>query len=147
MTFTQDYADNARLAEAVVTETLEAWKNGLDAFFGPLQAGPSIGAFPRFDVAKAVELEFQFIKQLVDVNYAYARRLAEATNTVNGAVRNHIEGLNTAVYAQVQDVAEATQSAVDTLEGSVREAASEVERVWLEGVQKFEDAARAQYGR
>jgi len=145
MTLTQDYADTARRAESVFTDTLETWKNGLDAFTAPVQAFvPSTGTFPQFDAAEAVELQFKFIKRVVEVNYEYARQLAEASNTVSGAVRQHIEGLSTAVFEQVQSVAEATQGVVEDLEESVRETADEVERVQREALQASEKVEREQ---
>ena len=145
MTLPQDYADTARQLEAMFTDGLETWKSNLDFFAAPVQAFPSPGTFSRFDAAEAVDLQFQFIKDVVDVNYEYARELAEATNTVTGAVRNHIEGLSTAVFAHAQGVAEATYSAVDTFEESVRVTTQEVERLQTEALAQAEKVAREQY--
>jgi tRNA uridine 5-carbamoylmethylation protein Kti12 len=145
MTLTQDYAHTARRAESVFTDSLEAWKHGLDAFTAPVQALPRTAMFPGFDAAEAVELQFTFIKRVLDVNYHYARQLAEATDTVAGAVLEHIEGLSTAVVEQVQGVAEATQNAVDTLEESVRETSDEIERLQHEARHRVDNAARERY--
>ncbi len=43
MTLTQDYAATARRAESIITEALDAWKNGLNAMTAPLQAFPTHG--------------------------------------------------------------------------------------------------------
>jgi tRNA uridine 5-carbamoylmethylation protein Kti12 len=148
MTLTHDYAATTRRAESVLTDALDNWKNGLNAITAPLQAFPSNGSlptFPQFDAAEAVELQFQFVKRVVDVNYGYARQLAEATNTVTDAVRQHIEGLSSAVLEQLQSVSEATQSAVDTLEDSVRETADEAEKAEREQRKAARDAAREHY--
>jgi hypothetical protein len=145
MPLTYDYNATTRRAESVLTDALDNWKNGLNAFTAPLQALPSAGSlpnFPQFDAAEAVELQFNFVKRVTDVNYGYARQLAEATNTVTDAVRQHLEGLNTAVLEQMQSVSQATQSVVDTLEDSVRENADEAERVQRETRQEAEKAER-----
>jgi hypothetical protein len=144
MTLTQDFAASTRRAESVLTEVLDSWKNGLNAFTTPLQAFPSTDSFPRFDAAEAVELQFKFIKRITDVNYEYARQLADATNTVTGAVREHIDGLNSAMIEQFQSVSGVAQSAVDTFEDSVRQTADEVQRVQREAQQQVEKAERDQ---
>jgi hypothetical protein len=92
MTQTHDFVTTTRRAESLFTEALDDWKNGLGALTAPFQALPSAGNFPQFDAAEAVELQFNFIKRAVDVNYGYARQLAEATNTVTCAARERIEG-------------------------------------------------------
>jgi hypothetical protein len=144
MTLTQDYAATTRRAESVLTDALGFWKNGLNTFTAPLQAFPSTSTFPQFDAAEAVELQFRFIKRVTDVNHGYATQLAEATNTVAGAVRQHIEGLNSAMFEQLQSVSEATQNAVGTLEASVRDTADETERVQRQARAEAEKAEREQ---
>ena len=145
MTLTHHYAASTRRAESVFTEALETWKKGLDAVSGPLQALPTSGNFPQFDAAKAVEQQFKFFQKVVDVNYGYAYQLAEATNTVTGAVRQHIEGLNTAMLEQIQSVSEAAQSGVEDLEESVRETADKAERAEREQHRQARKAAREHY--
>jgi hypothetical protein len=145
MTLTQDFAATTRRAESFLNDALDNWKNGLDAFSTPLQAFPTTGTFPKFDAAEAVELQFKFIQRVVDVNYGYALKLAEATNTVTGAVREHIEGLNTAVFEQLQSVSEATQSVVENLEDSVRETADEAEKAERDQRRQARNAAREHY--
>jgi len=80
--------------------------SSLNAVTVPLQAVPAAGTFPHFDAAEALERQIRVVQQLVDVNAAYARQLAEATNTVADAVRQHLEGLNTVARQQVQSVSE-----------------------------------------
>ena len=110
MTLAHDHAVAARRAEWVFADALDSWTNGLFAFTSPFGSFPGMGTFPHFDVpyfdaAEAVELQFKFVKRVVEVNYEYARQLAEATNAVTGAVRQHIEGLTTALFEQVHSVA------------------------------------------
>ena len=128
MTLTHEYAANTRQAESVLTDALETWKNGLNTFTAPFQAVPTTPQFPQFDVAEALERQVTFMQQVIDLNVGYARQLAEAANTVTGAVRRHVEGLNTAVLEQVQSVSEAGQGTVEALQGSVREAADQAEQ-------------------
>jgi len=158
MTLTDSYTTTARRAESVLTDALDSWKNGLNALAAPLQSIPgnvNLGNIPRFDAADAVELQFKVVKRVVDVNYGYARQLAEASNTVSGAVRQHLEGLNSVVLEQLQSVSRATQSAVDTLEETVRDTADDAVRMQRDARQAAEkaerrkaarDAAREQYG-
>jgi tRNA uridine 5-carbamoylmethylation protein Kti12 len=146
MTLTQDYDYTAttRQAESIISDALETWKNGLNAVTAPLQTFPTSTRFPEFDAAEAVERQFTFIKKVVDVNYGYARELAEATNTVTGAVRQHIEGLSAAILEQVQSVSEATQGTVQELENSLQETADEAERLQREAVEQAEQAQQAE---
>ncbi len=144
MALTNDYAANTRRAESVLTDALDNWKSGLNTLTAPFQAVPTTPTFPQFDVAEALERQVKFMQQVIDVNVGYARQLAEATNTVTGAVRQHIEGLNTAVLKQVQSVSEATQGTVETLEESVRETADEVEQAQREAREQAERAQREQ---
>ena len=145
MTVTNDHAaTTTRRAESVVTTALENWKNGLNAVTAPFQAVPTVGAFPQFDVAEAIERQIKVIQQLIDVNAGYARQLAEATNTVTGAVRAHIEGLNTVMVQQVTSVSELTQSNVETLEESVQETADQAERIQREARERAAKVEREQ---
>jgi uncharacterized protein YoxC len=136
MTLTHDYA--TRRAESVFTDALDTWKNGFYAMSAPMQAFPTSVTFPQFDVTDAVERQFKFIQKVVDVNYGYALQLAEASNTVAGAVRQHIEGLNAAFVEQVQGVSEVAQSTVESFEESVRETAEEVQRAQREARDQVE---------
>jgi ABC-type transporter Mla subunit MlaD len=142
MTLTHDYAEATRRAESVFSGALDTWRTGVNAFNAPMQAMPSTYAFPQFDAAEAVELQFKFINRVVNVNHEYAVQLAEAANTVAGAFRQHLEGLNTAVLEQFQGVSEATQTVIAELEDSVRETADEVERVQREAQEGADQAAR-----
>jgi uncharacterized protein YicC (UPF0701 family) len=148
VTLTQDHADTTRSAESVFTHALEGWRTGLETFTTPLLASPSTGTTvpsPRFDAARVVELQFAFIERVLDVNHEYARQLAEATNTVSGAVRQHLEGLRFAAAEHVHGVTKVTQSGVESLQDSVRETAAGVERAQREAQQRAVDAAREQY--
>lgn len=144
MTLSQDYAAATRRYESVITEALDTWKNGLNAMTAPLQAFPTTGHFPAFDAAEAVERQIQLFQKVVDVNSGYARQLAEATNTVAGAVREHIEGLNSVFREQVQSVAEATQVRVGELEDTVRGTADEAVRLQREVQERTEQVQRAE---
>jgi len=141
MTVTQDYAANTRRTKSIITEALDAWKNGLNAMTTPLQAFPTTrSTFPQFDATGAVERQFTFFQKVVDVNHDYARQLVEVTNTLSGAVRQHIEGLNTVLLEQVQSVYEVTQDRVEQFEDTVREAADEAERLQREAREEAEQA-------
>jgi hypothetical protein len=142
MTLTHDDATTTRRAESVFTDALEAWRNGLYAMTAPLQAFPTSPTFPQFDLSEAVERQFTFIQKLVDVNHGYAVELAQASNTVAGAVRKHIEGLNAAVLEQVQSASELAQGTVESFEESVRESSDEFTRAQREAREQVEQVER-----
>ncbi len=144
MTLTNDYAANTRRAESVLTDALDTWKNGLNTLTIPFQAVPTTPHFPTFDVTEALERQVKLMQQVIDVNVEYARQLAQATNTVTGAVRQHIEGLNAAALEQVQTVSEVTQGTVETFEESVRETADQAEQAQREAREQAEQAEREQ---
>jgi phage-related minor tail protein len=144
MTLTNDYTGNTRRAESVLTDALETWKNGLSTLTTPFKAVPTTPTLPQFDVAEALERQVKFIQQVIDINVEYARQLASATDTVTGAVRQHIEGLNTVALEQVQSVSEVTQSSVEVLEESVRETADQAEQAQREAREQAEQAEREQ---
>ena len=142
MTITHDFAANTRRAESVLTEALDTWKNGLNTLTAPFQAVPTTPQFPQFDAAEALERQVQSMQQVIDVNVRYARQLAEAANTVAAAVRQHIEGLNSAMLSQVQSVSEVTQGTVEALEESVRGTADQAEQAEREEREQAEQAER-----
>ena len=132
MTLPTDYTATTRRAESVLTGALDNWKNSLNAVTAPLQALPTVGNFPQVDAAEALERQLKFLQQVIEVNYGYARQLAEATDTVSDAVRQHIEGLNTALLEQVKNVSETTQRNVESLEETLHETADQAERLQRE---------------
>jgi hypothetical protein len=138
MTVTDTYAANTRRAESVVTNALDGWKNGLNTWTAPFQALPSTPQFPQFDVAEVLEQQVKVLQQFIDVNVEYARQLAEASNTVSGAVRQHIDGLSTVLSNQIQTVSETLQGTVETFEESVRETADQAEQAQREQAEKAE---------
>src|SRR4051794_21596776 len=136
-----DYAANARRADSVLTSAMESWKNGLDSVTNQFRAFPSVGNLPHVDATEAVERQFAFIQQIVELNHQYARQLAEVANTLTGATRQQIESVSGAVRDQVQSVAETARGNVDKLEQTqraAREQAEEAER------QQERDAVKAE---
>ena len=142
MTLTDDYAATTRRTESVLTGAMDSWKNGLNAMTTPLQALPTTPAFPQVDLVDAVERQFAFIKQVVDVNYEYARQLAEAADTVSGAFRQHVQGLNAATIERVQRKSEAIQNTVEKVEQSVRDTADQVEQAQRQAREQAEQVER-----
>ena len=142
MTVTDNYAANTRRAESVLTNALDGWRNGLNSWTAPFQTLPATPQFPQFDVAEALEQQVKVLQQFIDVNVEYARQLAEASNTVSGAVRQHIDGLNTVAFNQIRTVSETLQGTVETFEESVRETAEQAEQAQREEAERAERAER-----
>src|SRR5688572_26423551 len=142
MTVTHNYAANARRAESVLTNALDGWRNGLNTWTAPFQALPATPQFPRFDVTEALEQQVKVLQQFIDVNVEYARQLAEASNTVSGAVRQHIDGLCSVLFNQIQTASETLQGTVETFEESVRETAEQAEQAQREEAERAERAER-----
>src|SRR3954463_15684105 len=139
-----DFAANARRADSVLTSAMETWKNGLDSVTNQFRAFPSVGNLPHVDATEAVERQFAFIQQIVELNHQYARQLAEVANTLTGATRQQIESVSGAVRDQVQPVAEAGRSNVDNLQQTVRDAADQAEQTQREARERAEEAERQQ---
>jgi gas vesicle protein len=116
-----DYAANARRADSVLTAAMESWKNGLDFVTSQFRAVPSFGNLPHVDATEAVERQFAFIQQIVELNHQYARQLAEVANTLTGATRQQLGSVSGAVRDQVQSVADTARSNVDNLQQTVRD--------------------------
>jgi hypothetical protein len=136
-----DYAANARRAESVLTTAMDSWKNGLDSVTNQFRAFPSVGNLPHVDATEAVERQFAFIQQIVELNHQYARQLAEVANTLTGATRQQIESVSGAVRDQVQSVAETARGNVDKLEQTQREAREQAEEAER---QQERDAVKAE---
>ena len=142
MTVTDNYAANTRRAESVLTNALDGWKNGLNSWTAPFQFLPATPQFPQFDVAEVLEQQVKVLQQFIDVNVEYARQLAEAGNTVSGAVRQHIDGLSTVLFNQIQTVSETVQGTVETFEESVRDTAEQAEQTQREEAKQAEQEER-----
>ncbi len=142
MTVTDNYAASTRGAESVLTNALDGWRNGLNSWTAPFQALTATPQFPQFDVAEVLEQQVKVLQQFIDVNVEYARQLAEASNTVSGAVRQHIDGLSTVLLNQIQTVSETLQGTVETFEESVRETAEQAEQAQREQAEQAERAER-----
>jgi hypothetical protein len=143
MTVTYNYADTTRRAESYINEALDGWRSGLNNWIAPFQAVPAI---PQLDVVEAVERQTKVVQQFVDVNAEYFRQLAEAGNTVSGAVRQHFDGLSDVWYNQVQTVSEVAQGTVQTFEESVRDSAEQAEQAQRDQAKQTqrEQAAKVQ---
>jgi len=139
MTVTDNYAANTRRTQSVLTNALDGWKNGLNSWTAPFQVLP---ATPQFDVAEVLERQVKVLQQFIDVNVEYARQLAEAGNTVSGAIRQHIDGLSSVAFNQIRTVSETLQGTVETFEESVRETAEQVEQAQREQAEKAEQEER-----
>jgi hypothetical protein len=143
-----DYAAT-RGAENLFTSTLDSWRKGLGSFAEQVRAFSPISAFPQIDATEAVDRQYAFLKQIVDLNHEYARSLAESVNTLTGAARRQFESVSNAVRDQVPDVSNAARSGVDTIEQTVHEQARQAERVETEAREEAErqqarEAAKAE---
>jgi hypothetical protein len=156
MTSTTDYAETARRVENAFTTTLDTWKNSLSSVTDQFRALPTVAAVPQLDATEVVERQFAFIKQVVDLNYDYAIKLAEVANTLTGVTRHQIESVTTVVREQAQSLSDAARTGVDKVEQTVAEQADEAEKVEREARaeaakaerlerKKVQDDARARY--
>lgn len=144
MTSTFDYADTARRAESAITTTLDTLKNGVSVITDQFPSFPNIGIFPRLEVTEVVERQFALLHQVVDLNHAYARKLAEVADTLTGATRDQIESVTSVMRDQVQGVSEVARAGVDTVERTVREQADQAEQVERQAAEEAEAAEREQ---
>lgn len=142
MTSTID--DTTRGAENVFTGTLDNWKAALGSVAEQVQAFFPSYVVPEFDATEAVDRQYAFLRQLVDLNHEYARSVAEATNTLTGVARQQFESVGTAVREQVQGVSDAARQGVDAVEQTVREQARQAERAEAKAREAAEEAQRQQ---
>ncbi len=126
MTSATDYTAATRNAKDLLTSTLDSWKDGVSSVTEQFRALPSAGSLPQLDVTDAVERQFSFIKQLVDLNHQYARQLAEVATTFSDVTRQQIESVGGAVRDQLQSVSDVARNGVDTVEKAAREQAEQV---------------------
>jgi hypothetical protein len=141
MTSATDYAAATRNAQTAFTTTLDTWKDGLNSVTEQFRGFPTVGNVPQVDVTAAVERQFAFIKQVVDLNHQYARQLAEVADTLTGATRSQIESVSTVVRDQVTSISDIARQGVDTVEQSVRDQADQAEQAER---QQARDAAKAE---
>jgi hypothetical protein len=141
MTSATDYAAATRNAQTALTTTLDSWKDGLNTVADQFRAIPAVGNLPQVDVVGAVERQFAFVQQIVDLNHRYARQLAEVADTLTGATRSQIESVSTVVRNQVTSVSDLAREGVDTVEQGAREQAEQAEAAER---QQARDAAKAE---
>ena len=141
MTSATDFAATTRNAQTAFTTTLDSWKDGLTSVADQFRAIPSVGTLPQVDVTEAVERQFAFIQQIVDLNHQYARQLAEVANTLTGVTRQQIESVSSVVRDQVAGVSDVARKGVDTVEQAVSDQADQVEEAER---QQAREAAKAQ---
>jgi hypothetical protein len=141
LTSAVDYTAATRNAQTALTTTLDSWKDGLNSVTDQFRALPTAGTLPQVDVTGAVERQFAFIKQIVDLNHQYARQLAEVADTLTGVTRSQIESVSSAVREQVTTVTDLARTGADTVEQTVREQADEVEEAERK---QARDAAKAE---
>jgi regulator of protease activity HflC (stomatin/prohibitin superfamily) len=142
MTSTTDYTETTRRIENAFTTTLETWKNSLNSVTDQFRAFPTVAAFPQLDATEAVERQFAFIKQVVDLNHDYAFKLAEVANTLTGVTRQQIESVSTVVRDQAQSLSEAARTGVDKVEQAVADQADQAEKAEREARAQAEKAER-----
>src|SRR3954451_16076486 len=135
----EDFAANARRAESVLTSALDSWKTGLDSVTNQFRAFPSVGNLPQFDATEAVERQFAFIQQFVQLTPQHARQLAEVANTLTGATSQQIESVSGAVRDQIQSVTDTARGNVDTFEQTVHDTAEQAEQAQREAREQAEE--------
>jgi hypothetical protein len=141
MTSATDFAATTRTAQTALTTTLDSWKDGLTSVADQFRAFPSVGTLPQVDVTEAVERQFAFIQQIVDINHQYARQLAEVANTFTGATRSQIESVGSVMRDQIASVSDVARTGADTVEQAAREQADQAEEAER---QQARDAAKAE---
>jgi gas vesicle protein len=142
MTSAIDFAAATRTTRDALTTTLNTWKDGVKTVTDQFRVLPAVASLPQVDVTDAVERQFAFIQQIVDLNHQYARQLAEVANTLSGVTRQQIESVSGVVRERVQGAAELTQTTVDTVEQSVREQADEAQEAANKQVREAAKAER-----
>jgi hypothetical protein len=140
MTSAIDYTAATRTVQNAFTTTLDKWKDGLNSVTDQFRALP-VGTLPQVDATGAVERQFAFIQQIVDLNHRYARQLAEVADTLTGVTRSQIESVGNVVREQVASVSELAHNGADTVEETVREQADQAEAAER---QQARDAAKAE---
>jgi Ran GTPase-activating protein (RanGAP) involved in mRNA processing and transport len=141
MTSAIDYTAATRTVQTAFSTTLDRWKDGLNSVTDQFRALPVVGTLPQVDATGAVERQFAFIQQIVDLNHRYARQLAEVANTLSGVTREQLESVTSVVRDQVETVSAVARQGVDTVEQTAREQADEVEQAER---QQARAAAKAQ---
>jgi hypothetical protein len=141
MTSATDYTAATRNAKELLTSTLDSWKDGVSSVTEQFRTLPTVSSLPQLDVTDAVERQYSFIKQLVDLNHQYARQLAEVATTFSDVTRQQIESVSGAVRDQLQSVSDVARNGVDTVEKAAREQAEQVEQAER---QQARDAAKAE---
>jgi hypothetical protein len=141
LTSATDYAAATRTAQTALTTTLDRWKDGVSSVTEQFRAFPTIGNLPQVDVTEAVERQFAFIQQIVDLNHQYARQLAEAANTLTGATRSQLESVGSVVRDQVASISDVARTGADTVEQAAQEQADQAEQAER---QQARDAAKAE---
>jgi hypothetical protein len=136
-----DYAAATRTAQTALTTTLDRWKDGVSTVTEQFRAFPTIGNLPQVDVTEAVERQFAFIQQIVDLNHQYARQLAEVANTLTGATRSQLESVGSVVRNQVASISDVARTGADTVEQAAQEQADQAEQAER---QQARDAAKAE---
>ena len=116
MTSATDFAAATRNAQDVFTTTLDSWKHGLSSLTDQFGTIPTVAEFPKVDVTEAVDRQFAFIKQVVDLNHQYARQLAEVAETLTGVTRSQLESVGSVVRDQVVSITDLAPTGVDTVE-------------------------------
>jgi hypothetical protein len=136
-----DYTAATRTAESVLTTALDRWKDGVNSVSDQLRAFPAVGNLPQVDLAEAVERQFAFIQQVVDLNHRYARQLAEVATTLSGITRQQIESVSSALQGQAAGASDVARNGVDAVTQAVRDQADEVQQ---DQHQKVDNAAKTQ---
>ena len=142
MTSATDFAATTRNAQTAFTTTLDSWKDGLTSVADQFRAIPSVGTLPQVDVTEAVERQFAFIQQIVDLNHQYARQLAEVANTLTGATRSQIESVGSVVRDQITSASEVARTGADKVEDAAREQADKAEQAEREQAREAAKAER-----
>jgi hypothetical protein len=141
LTSATDYAAATRTAQTALTTTLDRWKDGVSTVTEQFRAFPTIGNLPQVDVTEAVERQFAFVQQIVDLNHQYARQLAEVANTLTGATRSQLESVGSVVRNQVASISDVARTGADTVEQAAQEQADQAEQAER---QQARDAAKAE---
>ena len=141
MTSAIDFAAATRTTRDALTTTLNTWKDGVKTVTDQFRVLPAVASLPQVDVTDAVERQFAFIQQIVDLNHQYARQLAEVANTLTGATRSQLESVGSVVRNQVASISDVARTGADTVEQAAQEQADQAEQAER---QQARDAAKAE---
>jgi hypothetical protein len=140
VTLNDQYTDNAHRAETAAAKVTDAWAEGIKKASEQFRT-PTLPYLPT-DPTVFVQQWFDFTDRLAKVNREYVVHLSSVVNELNGAVRQHMEGLSEAVRDQVQSVSNTAKDQLAKVADAQREQVEQAERIEREQIREVRAAER-----